>query len=65
MLHFARLLILAAPLVFTATAASASANHYGLTISTGSTYNVSFNNGVFTATGDNAVLNLNEFIYLD
>src|SRR5579862_3110380 len=41
-------------------ATAASTNHYGLTISTGSTASVSFSDGVFTATGDNAVLNVND-----
>ena len=60
MLDFARLVVFAASFALAATAASASTNHYGLTISTAATYNVSFNNGVFTATGDNAVLNVTD-----
>src|SRR5947207_1430034 len=60
MLSFARLNVFAASVVLAATPASASANHYGLTISTAATYNVFFENGVFTATGDHAVLNVND-----
>jgi hypothetical protein len=60
MLDFARLVVFAASVVLAATAASASTNHYGLTISAAATYNISFNNGVFTATGDNAVLNVTD-----
>src|SRR5579862_7760047 len=37
---------------------SASANHYGLTLSTDTTSNVAFSNGVFTATADHANLNV-------
>jgi len=59
MRHFARLLF-AIPVVLAASAAGASGNHYGLTISTATTHNVSFNNGVFTATGDGAVLNVTD-----
>jgi len=40
--------------------APASTNHYGLTISTATTSNVSFNDGIFTATGDHAVLNVTD-----
>jgi hypothetical protein len=60
MLDFARLNVFAASVVLAATPASASANHYGLTISTATTQNVSFNNGVFTATADGAVLNVTD-----
>src|SRR5262249_31794497 len=58
--RYTRLVLLATSLVLPATGAPASANHYGLTISTGTTSNVSFNNGVFTATGDRANLNVND-----
>src|SRR5947207_3319013 len=60
MLRSTRLFILVALAALTATSASSSTNHYGLTISTAATYNVSFNNGVFTATGDRAVLNVTD-----
>src|SRR5579862_7917208 len=58
--RYTRLVILATSLAFPSAGALASANHYGLTISTDATSNVSFNNGVFTATADHAVLNVND-----
>jgi hypothetical protein len=57
-LRCAQLFILTVLGVLTAASASASKKHYGLTISTASTHNVSLRNGVFTATGDNAVLSV-------
>src|SRR5437870_5795212 len=60
MMRSARLLVSSALLILSPVSTLASANHYGLTISTDATYNVSFANGVFTATGDHAILNVND-----
>jgi hypothetical protein len=60
MLRSAPLFILAISVLLTTTPASATKKHHGLTISTDSTYNVSFKNGVFTAIGDKAVLSVTD-----